>query len=153
MTEATKELKVTTKEDLEKARAAAAVELPAFMDGTPFVVRLRRPSLLRMAQLGQIPEEYQPVIDKLVQGDDSSPMEIKAKIFAWYAEKALEEPTWADVEEVIDSFQLATIWHWGIFGPGMMEPFRKLRDLMGQHFADQLVAEAQARQSTEGNAA
>jgi hypothetical protein len=151
MTEATKELKVTTREDLEKARAAVAVELPAFMDGTPLVARLRRPSLLRMAQLGQIPEEYQPVIDKLIQGDDSAPLEIKAKVFAWYAEKALEEPTWAEVEDVIDSFQLATIWHWGIFGPAMMEPFRELRTAMGQQFAESVVQDEGG--TPEGNAA
>jgi hypothetical protein len=153
MTEATKELKVTTKEDLDKAKASALVELPAFMDGTPFVAKLRRPSFLRMAQLGQIPDDYQPVIEKLLQGDDSSPLEMKANVFAWYAEKALEEPTYAEVEDVIDSFQLATIWHWGAFGPAMMEPFCQLREAMGRRLSDSLISDAESGEPAEGDSA
>lgn len=152
MTEAPKELKVTTKEDLEKAKASALVELPAFLDGTPFVAKLRRPSFLRMAQLGQVPEEYQPVIEKLLQGDDSSPLEMKANVFAWYAEKALEEPTYAEVEDSIDSFQLATIWHWGAFGPAMLEPFRLLREAMGRQLAESFMAGTES-EPAEGDTA
>lgn len=153
MTEATKELKVTTKEDLEKARQAELVELPAFMDGTPFVAKLRRPSLLRMAQLGQIPDDLQPVIDKLLRGDDDSPMELKARAFSLYASLAMEEPAFEAVEDVIDSFQLATIWHWGVFGPAMMEPFRELREAMGQDSADKVLREVKSGEPAERDAA
>ena len=142
MTEANEELRITNAEDLKKVRDGQVVELPAFMDGTPFVVKLRRPSLLRMAKLGQIPDELQPVIDRLLQGDDSDAMELKAAAFELYARLAMEEPKFDEVEDVIDSFQLATIWHWGIFGPAMMEPFRKLRDAMGQRFTDSVIQEA-----------
>lgn len=130
MTEANEDLKVTSLEDLKKVGGDYVVELPAFLDGTPFVAKLRRPSLLRMAQLGEIPDELQPVIDGLLQSNnDAFSMDQKANAFALIADKALVEPTFEQVTDIIDSYQLAVIWHWVVFGPAMLEPFRDLREV------------------------
>lgn len=154
MTEATETLQVTNLEDLKKVRQGELVELPAFLDGTPFVVKLRRPSILRMAQLGQIPDEMQPVIDELLMGQsEKSSMEQRAAVYVLYASLAMEEPKFEDVEDVIDSFQLATIWHWGVFGPAMMEPFRQLRDVMGEISAGPVLAAAEKSEAAEADSA
>lgn len=49
------ELKVTNITDIQQYAAGSVVRLPDFGPGQPFVVRLRRPSLLVMVKSGKIP--------------------------------------------------------------------------------------------------
>ena len=48
-------LNVTSIEELVKASQGTLVELPPFAEGTRFVARLKRPSMLAMIKGGKIP--------------------------------------------------------------------------------------------------
>lgn len=51
----TRQLQVTSIDELKRAASGAIVELPPFVDGTPFVARLKRPSMFVLAKTGKIP--------------------------------------------------------------------------------------------------
>ena len=57
-------LKVTSIEELKKSAMGEIVQLPGFSKDIPFVVRLRKPSILGMAKTGRIPNNL------LVQAND-----------------------------------------------------------------------------------
>lgn len=48
-------LKVTSIDELVKASSGTIVELPPFVEGQPFVARLKRPSMLALVREGKIP--------------------------------------------------------------------------------------------------
>ena len=50
-----KSLSVTSIEDIVKASQGALIELPPFAEGTTFVARLKRPSMLNLVRFGKIP--------------------------------------------------------------------------------------------------
>lgn len=55
MEENTKELKITTLEDLQSYAQGTVVRFPDFAEGQPFVAKVRRPSMLVLAKEGKIP--------------------------------------------------------------------------------------------------
>lgn len=61
-------LKVTSIEELKKMAKGELVELPGFTDGTQFVARLKRPSMLALAKLGKIPNNLLGAANKLFVG-------------------------------------------------------------------------------------
>lgn len=132
MTEANTELKVTSLEQIEKIKHEETVELPMFLDGTPLVVRLRRPSVLRMAQLGQIPNALSSALDDLMDMSNSeakSPIQERAEVLALIATACLVEPTYESLKDVLDSTQLMAIWSWVMAGVNALEPFRAFREV------------------------
>ncbi len=62
------ELKVTSIAELKKMANGEVVELPGFTDGTTFVARLKRPSMLAMAKTGKIPNNLLGAANKLFIG-------------------------------------------------------------------------------------
>lgn len=62
------ELKVTSIEELKKIANGEIVELPGFTDGTNFVARLKRPSMLALAKTGKIPNNLLGAANKLFIG-------------------------------------------------------------------------------------
>lgn len=60
------ELKVTSIEELLKSGAnGELIELPSFSEGTKFIAKLRRPSLLAMVKAGKVPNELLVEANKL----------------------------------------------------------------------------------------
>jgi len=133
MTEANKNLKPTSLEAIKNMQREDTVELPAFLDGTPFVARLRRPSILHMVDLGQIPNELSAAVDELMGGQAQqfrTSIKDRASVLCTVAKAALQEPTYDQVEDVIDSFQLTAIWNYVISGVMALEPFRAIRSVL-----------------------
>lgn len=62
------ELKVTSIAELKKMANGEIVELPGFTDGTTFVARLKRPSMLALAKSGKIPNNLLGAANKLFIG-------------------------------------------------------------------------------------
>lgn len=62
------ELKVTSISELKKMANGEIVELPGFTDGTTFVARLKRPSMLALAKSGKIPNNLLGAANKLFIG-------------------------------------------------------------------------------------
>lgn len=52
-----KVIHVTTLDQLRSYKDGAIVELPPFAEGQPFMARVQRPSMMRMLETGQIPNE------------------------------------------------------------------------------------------------
>lgn len=50
-------LQITSIETLLKYQKGQVVELPPFAEGQPFIVRLRRPSMMALAKNGKIPNQ------------------------------------------------------------------------------------------------
>lgn len=143
------ELKPTSAADLKKIRREEVVELPAFLDGTPFNVMLRRPSILRMAQLGQIPNTLSAAVDEMMAGKQEMKSDIqeRAEVLTLVARAAMVEPTYEEVEDIIDTYQLDVIWHWVVYGSAMLVPFRKIREVFATHSYERAV-EAETERDT-----
>ena len=141
----------TSVDDINKIQREGVVELPAFLDGTPFVAKLRRPSITQLARLGQIPNNLSAAVDELMAGSSESktPLKERADVLALIAEAALVEPTFSEVEEVIDSFQLMAIWQFVMYGEAMLEPFRQFRSVLARKSHGGAVQD-EAERASEG---
>lgn len=131
----TKELKVTTIKDLEEYKKGTIVELPAFSDDQPFCVRLKRPSLMSMAQNGEIPNELLGTANQLFEkgaasfdSDDPEMMIKFNSILDIFCEACLVEPTYEDIKnsgmELTDQQKLA-IFGFSQTGVNLLKSFRK----------------------------
>ena len=63
---------VTTLEQLKNYAGGSEVELPGFIAGEPLIVKLRRPSLMEMAQSGKIPNPLLSAVSELFQTGTSA---------------------------------------------------------------------------------
>jgi hypothetical protein len=148
MTEAKEPPRLTTLGEIANVKREETVELPPFHDGTPFVAKLRRPSILRMVELGQIPNPLSTAIDELMSGakELKSPVKDRAEVLTTIAKAALLDPPWSDeLAEVIDSVQLMAIWEFVMYGVNAVLPFRALREvLVGGADERALVTEAES---------
>lgn len=132
--EESSQLVPTSIEAIQKIKREDVVELPAFLDGTPFVARLRRPSLFVMAKTGKFPNPLSAAVDELMSNVQrpTTPVEERAKVLSIVARAAMVDPPFEAVEEIIDSFQMMAIWEYVVNGVKALIPFRALRDV----FAD-----------------
>jgi hypothetical protein len=151
MTEAKERLVPTGSKEIEKVKRAAdgeVVELPSFVDGTPFVAKLRRPSIYQMAKLGKIPNPLSAALDELMSGAlvSKAPVRERAEVLGIVAQAALVEPAYDEVEDILDSYQLMAIWEYVMNGVGALKPFRDLRNVFVAG-ADRRAVERAAEQA------
>ena len=100
------EKKITSLADLKKYSKGVVVEFPPFGEDQPFVARIRRPSLMKLAVEGKIPNELLTKANELFASDGSgiNPKEsnmmqnIKAVIDI-IAEASFIEPTYSEIKE------------------------------------------------------
>lgn len=104
------EMKVTTLNDLKEYGKGSVVELPPFSDTQPFVARIIRPSLIRIAKSGTIPnklidaamELFYPDEEGQKQKDNKSKLEDMEKseeILQIIAKESLVSPTYDEITE------------------------------------------------------
>ena len=132
------ELKVTSIEELKKMAKGEVVELPGFTDGTTFVARLKRPSMLAMAKTGKIPNNLLGSANKLFVGVSNvlNPNNSKASndaltelfdIIEIICEECFVEPTYKDLKdngiELTDQQKLA-VFTYTQRGVKSLESFR-----------------------------
>lgn len=133
---------VTTVADLKQIQEGDKVTLPPFPDGTPFVARLRRPSLIRMAQLGQIPNPLLLALDDLMEVGRDEPRSSfldRLELLIVVAAASLEEPKYEEVKDYIDPLQLLAIWAYVNSGVDALIPFRALRELFASRTVERAV--------------
>lgn len=125
------ELKVTSILDLQEYAKGVLVELPDFAEGQPFVVRLRRPSMLVLAKSGKIPNELLATADALFNGTkkEKNPNALKeiTGILEIMADAALAEPTYAEVKEAgldLTDEQFMAIFNYTQAGVRALDTFR-----------------------------
>lgn len=104
-----KELKITSIEDLKNIAKGEVVELPPFVGEIPFVARLKRPSMLSLVKSGKIPNSLLTQANKLfvggVEGVASKGMENEEMLDELFdildviCEAAFVEPSFKDLRD------------------------------------------------------
>ena len=130
-------LKLTTIEELREmggGEQGELVELPGWGNGRPFVARLRRPSLLRMAIAGTIPNPLQGAISVLyatgklkAEGKTSDGFKQVGEAILLIAEQTLAEPTMEEMKKggiALTDEQLNFIYLYAQGGVAALAPFR-----------------------------
>ena len=132
------ELKVTSIAELKKMANGEVVELPGFTDGTTFVARLKRPSMLAMAKTGKIPNNLLGAANKLFigvgnvlnQNNSKANNDALAELFdiiEIICEECFVEPTYKDLKdngiELTDQQKLA-VFTYTQRGVKSLESFR-----------------------------
>lgn len=95
--------KVTSIDDLKKYNDGAVVELPPFAEGQPFVVKMKRPSLMRLATNGTIPNALMDSATSLFEGDtnvkDKFVLSNMLRVMEIVCESAFVSPSWEEIKE------------------------------------------------------
>lgn len=126
---------ITSIYDLQRYAKGQIVKLPDFAEGQPFVVRMRRPSLLIMAKSGKIPNRLLSTATDLFNGGGGSKnanndtlLSDTYDVCEAIAEAALIEPTLSDIKnsgiELSDN-QLIAIFNYAQRGIEALDNFRK----------------------------
>lgn len=123
---------VTSLADLQVYAQGQVVELPGFFSEEPFVVRLRRPSLLALTKSGKIPNALLSAANELFTGkqDKSDPVDLSEimGVLEVICESALLEPTYKDVVDAgltLTDEQYTAIFNFSQRGIKALEPFRQ----------------------------
>ena len=103
-------MEVTKTSDLKKLKDGEIVELPKFDDGTPFVAKLRRPSLLYLCKSGAIPNELLAAAQEIFEGKQKGNIKNYANVLDKVLEVALVEPKYEEVAELLTDVQRLAIF-------------------------------------------
>ena len=123
--------KITTAGDLDNLKKGEVIELSPFSEGTPFVARLKRPSLLTMCKVGVIPNPLVAVAQKIFEGEKHGDIVKYGEVLNLVAKAALVEPKYGDVKDLLTDEQLTDIYNYtqrGLLGMKTLNPFCGLRE-------------------------
>lgn len=115
--------------EIKKRMDGETVELPGFFEKEPFQVKLKRVSLLEMANADMIPNELLNSVNELyikgVQG--LSDIKSTGKTFIFIAEKSLVKPTYKEIKDAglsLTDAQLLSIYLYAVAGVRALKNFR-----------------------------
>ncbi len=121
---------VTKIEELKKLSKGIEVELPGW-DETPFICKLKRPSLLNLAGNGQIPNELLNAAYIVFNGSsdkrDVVSLKERNELFTIVAKAAMVEPTYEELQEIgleLTDLQLMQIFNFTQVGLNGLISFR-----------------------------
>lgn len=126
-------LNVTSIEELVKASQGTLVELPPFAEGTRFVARLKRPSMLAMIKGGKIPNSLLLAANELFSKsswdvDDEKSLSNLFQIMDILCDACFVEPKYKDIKaagvELTDD-QLMFVFNYTQQGVEALRPFRQ----------------------------
>ncbi|MCD2492731.1 esterase [Lacrimispora sp. NSJ-141] len=125
---------VSKLEELKKYAGGSEVELPGFVSDEPFVVKLKRPSLLEMAESGTISNPLLGTAAELFRDGVTKPINSgekfkdMAQVLHCIAEAALVEPSYQELKEAgiqLTDFQLLHIYDYVQTGVNALKLFRE----------------------------
>lgn len=128
-------MKVTNLKDLKNISKGEVVELPSFSE-TPFIARLRQPSLVGLVASGKMPNHLIGLATALFNADSdkvNKTLETQKGIKDLYeimlvvAEECLIEPSMSDIREAgleLTDTQLTAIFNFSQRGARALESFR-----------------------------
>lgn len=94
--------KITSIDELKKYNEGAVVELPPFAEGQPLVVKMKRPSLMRLASKGNIPNTLMESATSLFEGNtdvnDKFVLSNLLKVMELVCEAAFVSPSWEEIK-------------------------------------------------------
>lgn len=126
-------LNVTSIEELVKASQGTLVELPPFIEGSRFVARLKRPSMLALIKHGKIPNSLLLAANELfskstVDVDDEQSLSNLFQIMDILCEACFVEPLYQDLKDAgveLTDDQLMFIFNYTQQGVEALKPFRQ----------------------------
>ena len=142
-------LNVTSIEELVKASQGTLVELPPFAEGTRFVARLKRPSMLAMIKGGKIPNSLLLAANELFSKsswdvDDEKSLSNLFQIMDILCDACFVEPKYKDIKaagvELTDD-QLMFVFNYTQQGVEALRPFRKEQENTEPDFNGQFVSQ------------
>ncbi len=124
----------TSLSDLQQYSKGVVVQLPDFGDGQPFYARVRRPSILKMAKEGKIPNALISTANSLFSGSsdamDTDNLNMMPQIWSICVEMAkatLIEPSYDDIVAAgmtLTDQQLLAIFNYTQGGVESLKSFR-----------------------------
>jgi hypothetical protein len=124
-------MNITSIEQLKDIAKGQIVELPSFGDGSPFVCRVKRASLLGLAVNGAIPNSLLAAANQVFFGKSSNKQEVDfketGKVFEIVAKDCLMEPTYDQIKEAgltLTDDQIVALFNFSQEGLRALEPFR-----------------------------
>lgn len=127
------ENKVTSLEQLKEYGKGRVIELPSFSKDEPFFVRVKRPSLMKLAEEGKIPNMLLGTVNKMffngvkeqeVATTDGMFAEM-SEVMRILAKSMLVEPTYEEIEEAgvtLTDSQLIAIFNYSQAGIEAVTP-------------------------------
>lgn len=140
-------MKPTTIKQLQNIAQGQAVELPGFTGEAPFVCRLGRPSLIVLAQEGNIPNPLLSAAGELFKNglqSKSAPFNELAQVMISVAKAAMLEPTYNQVTEAglnLTDTQLLYIYMYASAGVDALRPFRYQQTATRDHQSSQSISD------------
>lgn len=124
-----KQLKITSIDEIRARSDAQPVELPGYGDGNPVCFKLRRVSLLEMMRAGKIPNELKSAVADLYSRGRVTGTDLKATAdtMLLIAEKAMAEPTLDEIRQAgltLTDEQITAIYLYTRSGLEGLRPFR-----------------------------
>lgn len=128
-------LVVTPISTLLEASKGTLVQLPPFSEGTPFVARLKRPSMLALVKSGKIPNSLLATANKLfsegrTDNEDPNMMGNLLGILDTLCEACFVEPTYSEIKKA--GIELTDDQFMFIFSY-TQQGVSALRDFRGEH--------------------
>lgn len=124
-------LNITSLEELKIMAQGEAIELPPFITGKRFIVRVRKPSLLNLIRKGVIPNKLLSAAEELFYGKKASVgVDLKqlTDVMFIMAENAIAEPSVQDLNSIgleLTDDQLVALFNYTQGGIIELESFRK----------------------------
>jgi hypothetical protein len=129
-------MEVTTLEQLQEYAKGSIVKLPDFAEGQPFVVRMKKPSLISMLASNQIPNELMNVATELFEGGNKKKEVGKnqnnvsdlIQLCRLIAKESLIQPSLDEITDVglnLSDEQFLAIFDWTQGGVKTLTPFRE----------------------------
>ena len=129
------ENKITSIDQLKLMSGGEIVKLPPFIQGQDFYAKLRRPSMLKLVQSGQIPNSLLRTANMLFSGGVNKELdkddEFMKDIFDLIdvlAEAVFVEPAWSELKQAgieLTDEQYMFIFNYTQEGVKALEPFRE----------------------------
>lgn len=129
------EHKVTSIDQLKLMAGGEVVKLPPFIQGQDFYAKLRRPSMLKLVQSGQIPNSLLRTANMLFSGGvneeldrDDEFMKDIFELIDVLAEAVFVEPSWNSLKQAgieLTDEQYMFIFNYTQEGVKALEPFRE----------------------------
>lgn len=132
------EMKVTSIDQLKLMSGGEVVQLPPFVQGQDFYAKLRRPSMLKLVQSGQIPNSLLRTANMLFSGGvdqeldrDDEFMKDMFDLIDVLAEAVFVEPSWSELKQAgieLTDEQYMFIFNYTQKGVKALEPFREVEE-------------------------
>lgn len=128
-------IKVTSIDQLKLMSGGEIVKLPPFIQGQDFYAKLRRPSMLKLVQSGQIPNSLLRTANMLFSGGvneeldrDDEFMKDMFDLIDVLAGAVFVEPSWSELKQAgieLTDEQYMFIFNYTQEGVKALEPFRE----------------------------